>query len=114
MFDWAMKHGYLRTLDWRDYDLANAVLELPTVSPEQINEMYKIAHREFFMRPSYLIARLFKMRSLEDIKMNYRALRSIMFVRSTVAIPEVVKKKSQGLSPAKPASAPALQPSGAC
>ncbi|RJP31908.1 MAG: radical SAM protein [Phycisphaerales bacterium] len=83
MFNWAYENGYLRTLDWRDYDLANAVLDLPTVSREDINQMYKIAHREFYFRPSYLIKRLFKMTSLEDVRMNWRALRSIMFVRAT-------------------------------
>ncbi len=83
MFNWAHKNGYLRTLDWRDYDLANAVLDLPTASSEDINMMYKTAHREFYFRPSYMFKRLLKMTSLEDIRMNLRALRSVMFVRST-------------------------------
>lgn len=108
MFEWAKKNGYLRTLDWGDYDLANAVLQLPTVSPAQINQMYKVAHREFYLRPSYLLGRLLKMRSLEDIKMNYRALKSIMFVRSTAAVPGVGKRRGKVRSAAKPAPEPAF------
>jgi radical SAM superfamily enzyme YgiQ (UPF0313 family) len=84
MFDWAHKNGYLRTLDWNDYDLANSVLELPTVSSAEINRMYKAAYREFFFRPSYLLRRLFKMRSWDDIRCNFQALRSIMFTKATV------------------------------
>ncbi len=83
MFDWARKNGYLRTLDWNDYDLANSVLELPTVSSAEINRMYKLAYREFFFRPSYLLRRLLKMRSWADIKCNARALRSVMFTKDT-------------------------------
>jgi radical SAM superfamily enzyme YgiQ (UPF0313 family) len=83
MFAWAKQHGYLRTLDWDDYDLANSVMELPTISADEIDRMYKIAYREFFFRPSYLWRRLWKMRSLRDISMNLQALRSIMFAKAT-------------------------------
>ncbi len=83
MFTWAKENGYLRTLDWNDYDLANSVMQLPTVSAEEINRMYKTAYREFFFRPGFLLRRLLRMRSLGDIKMNLQALRSIMFVRGT-------------------------------
>lgn len=83
MFDWAKKNGYLRTLDWSEYDLANSVMELPTVSTEEINHMYKVAYREFFFRPGYLLRRSLKLRSFEDVKANLSALRSIMFVHDT-------------------------------
>jgi anaerobic magnesium-protoporphyrin IX monomethyl ester cyclase len=83
MFEWARNRGYLRTLDWTDYDLANAVLDLPTVSAEQINDMYRLAYREFYFRPAYLIKRFARLRSLEDVRANLRALRSVMFARTT-------------------------------
>lgn len=83
MFDWARRNGYLRTLDWNDYDLANSVLELPTASSEQINEMYKIAYREFYFRPSYLLKRVLRLRNWDDLKCNVQAFRSVFFTRST-------------------------------
>lgn len=83
MFDWAKRHGYLRTLDWNDYDLANSVLELPTASSRQINEMYKTAYREFYFRPQYLLRRLTRLRSWDDLKCNVQAFRSVFFTRST-------------------------------
>ena len=88
MFEWARRNGHLRTLDWNDYDLANSVLELPTVSSAEINRMYKLAYREFFFRPSYLARRVLRLRNWDDVKMNFRALRSIMFVRATARPPK--------------------------
>ena len=62
---------------------SNTVLQLPTVSPEEVHGMYKTAYREFYFRPKYLLRRLWRMRSFEEIKMNAQAMRSIMFVRAT-------------------------------
>ncbi len=106
MFEWARKNGYLRTLDWNDYDLANSVLELPTVSSAEINRMYKIAYREFFFRPSYLFRRLFKMRSWDDIKCNFRALRSIMFTKTTAPPKETTATPRQSRLKLLPDPAP--------
>lgn len=83
MFEWARRNGYLTTLDWNDYDLANTVMELPTVSLDDLHRMYRHAYRSFYFRPKYLLRRLLRMRSLSEIKMNLQALRSVMFVRST-------------------------------
>ena len=83
MYDWAKVNGYLRSKDWADYDLANAVMDLPTVSAEQVNRMYRAAYRQFYFRFSYLLRRLTCMRSWEDIKCNVRALRSVMFAQTT-------------------------------
>jgi radical SAM superfamily enzyme YgiQ (UPF0313 family) len=83
MFDWAKRHGYLRTLDWNDYDLANAVMELPTISSVQLNRLYKVAYRSFYLRPSYLLRRLLRLRSPADVKVSVQALRSILSVRGT-------------------------------
>ena len=110
MFEWARKNGYLRTLDWNDYDLANTVLELPTVSSEDVNRMYRVAYREFYFRPSYLLQRLTRLRSWQDIKMNVQALRSVMFTRATAVVPERPKTDARRrgfefLPKASPASA---------
>lgn len=115
MFEWAYRHGYLRTLDWSDYDLANAVLDLPTVSRADINRMYETAHREFYFRPSYLLRRLLKMRSLEDVRMNYRAMKSIMFVHATARPrPGVIKQRESQRPFIERSPASILQPTGTC
>jgi hypothetical protein len=45
--------------------------------------MYKVAYHEFDFRPWYLVRRLTKMRSCDDIVCNVRALRSVMFTKTT-------------------------------
>ena len=84
MFDWARKNGYLRTCDWRKYDGANALLDLPTVATEKVNAMYRRAFREFYLRPSYVARRLLRIRSLDDIKTGVRGLRAVLGVQTTV------------------------------
>jgi radical SAM superfamily enzyme YgiQ (UPF0313 family) len=113
MFEWARANGYLRTLDWSDYDLANSVVELPTVSAADINRMYEAAYREFFFRPAYLLRRLLRIRSLEDLRMHLRALRSIMFVRATAPRP----KRRERIMPRPPerlSRSPARRPVEVC
>jgi len=109
MFEWARRNGYLRTLDWNDYDLANSVLELPTVSSEEINRMYKVAYREFYFRPWYLARRLTQMRSWDDIRCNLQALRSVMFTKTTRPPSTDTRPVSRrwGLRPLVEPSAPA-------
>lgn len=104
MFNWAREHGYLRTLDWSDYDLANTVMELPTISMAEVNHLYRTAYREFYFRPKYLFRRLLKMRSLSDILMNFQALRSVFFARNTAP------RKKSGEHDAGSTKSPAAQP----
>jgi len=80
MFDWAHSKGYLTTYDWRDYDLAQAVMKLPTIEPEYLEAAYKKAYREFYLRPSYLLRRFLSIRSWEDIKMNWNGFQAVFRV----------------------------------
>jgi len=77
MFDWAKSKGYLTTYDWRDYDLANVVMDLPTIGKEVLLDAYGKAYREFYFRPSYLLKRLLTIRSWEDIKINWNGFRAV-------------------------------------
>jgi len=74
MFEWARKNGFLKTLDWDDYDLSKPVMELPTVSSERIIQYYKKAYKRFYFRPKFLLKRLLKIRSLEDLKMAFKSV----------------------------------------
>jgi len=77
MFDWAKSKGYLTTYDWRDYDLANVVMDLPTIGREVLLDAYGKAYREFYFRPSYLLKRILTIRSWEDIKINWNGFRAV-------------------------------------
>ena len=50
MYQWAKKKGYLLTENWSEYDLYNVVMDLPTVTPDQIKKFYHYAYRKFFLR----------------------------------------------------------------
>lgn len=78
MYDWAKKNGYLLSAGWEKYDLANVIMRLPSLSAERIRHYYHIAYRKFYLRPSYIAGRLFKMRSLNDIKNNIKSVLSIL------------------------------------
>jgi len=74
MFKWAKENNYLRSEDWSKYDFSNMLMELPTISPAKIEEYYKKVFKMFYYRPSYLMKRLLKLRSFNDIKTAFRAL----------------------------------------
>ena len=78
MYDWAKKNGYLLSMEWDKFDLANVVMSLPTVSPEKIMQYYRLAYKKFYFRPAYVIRRLLKIRSLIDIKNNMKSVLSIL------------------------------------
>ncbi|MBI5724478.1 MAG: cobalamin B12-binding domain-containing protein [Planctomycetes bacterium] len=78
MFDWADRNGCIRTRDWEDYDLAHTVMELPTVSGEQINKFYRKAYWRFFLRPEYISMRLASMRTLGDWAQAFSGLRAVL------------------------------------
>lgn len=99
MFDWAFGNGYLRTLDWEEYDLANSVLDLPTISQEEIDRMYATAYREFYFRPRFLMRRLLSTHGVRDLIANVQALRSVLSVRSTKSVAFVTGRR--GSSPGK-------------
>ena len=77
MFDWAKEQGYLRTEDWREYDLARTVMDLPTITGEEIVQAYRSAYREFYLRPSYLLRRFFGMKSFYDVQTNWNAFKAL-------------------------------------
>lgn len=74
MFTWAKENGYLKTQDWSKYDLSNMLMELPTISPQKIEEYYKKVFRMFYWRPSYMFKRILKLRSFNDIKTAFKAV----------------------------------------
>lgn len=67
MFEWAGCNGYLNTEDWGDYELSGAIMNLPTVTTEQINEHYTRAHKVFYNRPIMFWRRLMRIRNLSQL-----------------------------------------------
>ena len=77
MFDWADANGYLLTKDWSMYDLRHPVMELPTISNEELSKLYTRCYRDFYFRPAYILKKLLKLRTKNDIINALRGVRAI-------------------------------------
>ncbi len=78
MYRWADENDYLLTRDWDDYDLSRPVMKLPTVSPETVQRYYDVAHKRFFLRPKFILKRLWNLRSKTAIVSAVKGLRMIL------------------------------------
>jgi len=78
MFAWAKERGFLGTTDWTKYDLSQCVMNLPTVKAEKVDAFYRKAYRQFYIRPSFIMRKIWKIRTLEDLKMNIKAFYSML------------------------------------
>lgn len=78
MFRWADDNNCLMTKNWNDYDLSKPILKLPTVAPEVVQRYYDSAHRRFFLRPKFIIKRLWQLRSPTELASAVRGLRMIL------------------------------------
>jgi len=78
MFAWADRNGYLKTKDWRDYNLSMPVMDLPTVPSDKVLEYYRAAHRRFYFKPAYILRRLKRLKSREELWSAVRAMRMLL------------------------------------
>jgi anaerobic magnesium-protoporphyrin IX monomethyl ester cyclase len=83
-YDMATEKGWLKTNNWFDYrspKYSSPVISTETLSSEDLLMLSKRAYMEFYVRPMYMLKRLFQIRSLEETRMVLRgmgALRSFL------------------------------------
>ncbi len=71
-YDYLVQNNYLKTRDWSQYEpTAKPVYEYPNLSSEEILRAHYEGLRSFYLRPSYIVKRLLKIRSISDIKNNF-------------------------------------------
>ena len=63
LYDDVAARGYLKHRDWDQYDLAHAVMELPTIPATEVERFYARAYREFYLRLSYALGRILAIRT---------------------------------------------------
>jgi len=61
--------GRITTKDWGKYDFFNVVFSHPSMSTEQITDLYKRANKEFYLRPIMFVRQLRNLLSFTRIKM---------------------------------------------
>ena len=78
LYGWAKQNGYLMTDDWSEYTTTESVMHLPTIEPEVVNRWHRTFYRKFYLRPTFLIKHILKIRSMEEIKMNLKAFAKVI------------------------------------
>jgi len=79
LHDNAEKYGTI-TGDESDYNFEKAGFVPYTMTREQIFELRKKAFRKFYMRPSYILKRLAKSRSKEDLRTLFTGAKSLYYL----------------------------------
>ncbi|MHB8834576.1 MAG: B12-binding domain-containing radical SAM protein [Candidatus Methylomirabilia bacterium] len=78
MYAWADEHGYLTTKAWECYDLSRPVMRLPSLNEEELLRFYRDCYRRFYRRGGYLLRRLLRVRTLDDLRVGWKAVRSVV------------------------------------
>ena len=68
----AKREGWLIRGDYARYELNQPILELPTLTLEELSRERSRAYRAFYLRPSYMAGRLAKCRSFGDVVTLFR------------------------------------------
>jgi len=76
LFKECQQNGWLKTLDWDDYDMKQPVMqsEIPEQKiREMVQDMYKVS-----FKPQFIIRKIFSLRDIEDITYYLRAARKVL------------------------------------
>jgi len=76
MFEQAKKSGWLKTLNWDDYDMTKSVMKTPL--PDEDIELMARKIYQLFFTPKYIAHRILSIRSLEDIEFILRGVRKVL------------------------------------
>lgn len=82
MYETVLREGKLLLGGWSDYHHTSgkASFTMPGMaSPAEIEAAYRRASRAFYLRPSYAWRRLRRIRSWEDLALNVRGARRVLF-----------------------------------
>jgi radical SAM superfamily enzyme YgiQ (UPF0313 family) len=80
LFDWAEAENCIAHKKWELYDLAQPVLRLPTVDSDKVQKYYKLSYREFYLRPSYMLSRMFSITTWYEFKTHLQAFLGILMI----------------------------------
>ena len=70
--------------DWNNFKkYGKPIIELPTVSREELEKFHAIAYKQFYFRPSYIIKRFFKTKPTEYLNLFNKALALFNFMKQS-------------------------------
>ena len=78
LYDWALQNNRLLTQDWWEYELGSAIMDLGSISNEQLKTIYDRAFKTYYNRPRIYWQRLKKIRSFSHLRDTIDAFLQIM------------------------------------
>ncbi len=82
MYNWAKKNSLLTTHDWWDYEIGQAIVDLPSISKEELEHAYEQAFKIFYNRPKVYWRRLKSISSWRQFRDSFDAFFQIFFKMS--------------------------------
>jgi len=76
LFEQARKEGWLKTMDWEDYDMKRPVMKTPL--PEEDIELMAKKIYQLHFNPKYVLNRILTIRSLEDVRFILRGAKKVL------------------------------------
>jgi radical SAM superfamily enzyme YgiQ (UPF0313 family) len=76
LFEQARKEGWLKTMNWEEYDMKRPVMKTPL--PEGDVELMARKIYQLFFTPGYMMNRIFTIRNLEDILFILRGVKKVL------------------------------------
>jgi len=76
LFQECQKNGWLKTLNWDDYDMKEPVMQAPMADEKVmglIQGMYKIS-----FQPRFILRKLFSLKDFDDVKYSLRASKKVL------------------------------------
>ena len=78
LYEICKSKGWLKYDIWEDFSAGNCLIETEKLSRKEVERARIQAYREFYFRPSYVLATVSKLRSLSDIKSVIKSAGSII------------------------------------
>ncbi len=78
----AVNNNWLTTNDWSKYEINQAIINTPSLSIEELKRARKKAYQSFYLRPTYILKIILKIKSLKEFQKIFT--QSINFVRDWV------------------------------
>jgi radical SAM superfamily enzyme YgiQ (UPF0313 family) len=79
LYDMANEYGHIST-DLEDYTYQGAAFVPRSMTREEIIKLRQIAFRRFYSRPRFLLRRILGLRSIQDIKVAFRGIKSLFWI----------------------------------
>ena len=78
-YDYLVKNNYLKTRDWSKYDpMQPPVYDYPNLSSQEIFQAHCQGLKGFYLRPSYILSQALQIRSIPDIRHNFKGFLSFL------------------------------------